>query len=352
MNKKKSLPVVFILLTLWVAAGYAEETIKTETLEPVRYLPAADEENVYYKAPPVIAVDKDNNVYSFFNRNNFIFKMSDKGRFIKNIGRRGEGPGDLFTPKYIRINDNKLFVVDSYALSIFSLDGAFIQKFRIFNNCDYFDLFRDKIVTLEVTRDHLFHIYAYDGKRELSFGKKYKIDFSKFKGFGDMFVDRTVHEGKVICDQDKIYFLSYLFGDVFVYNDKGELIKKDKLAGFDEQLIKKNIEYFFIKGVKIDSKGSTIVKYNVLIDDCAFLGNELYVLNPNKEIFIYDKNNFRLLKKYRFKEIPGKNILASYLLYPMVVDYDIILYIAIEGSEDYYIGVFKIKNKINKEMRK
>ncbi|MCI0471041.1 MAG: hypothetical protein L0Y73_05225, partial [Candidatus Aminicenantes bacterium] len=270
-------------------------------------------------------------------------KMSGAGRFIKDIGRRGEGPGDLFTPLYMKIKDDKLFVVDSYALSTFSLDGAFIRKFRIFNSCDNFDLFRDKIVTMEVTKDHLFHIYSYDGKRELSFGKKYSIDFSKFKGFGERFVDRILHLGKVICDQDHIYFLSFTFGDVFVYNDKGELIKKGKLQGLNEDLIKKNIEYFFVKGAKIDTKKGAVLSAYGAILDCAVQDNLLYTLNSDDIIFVYDKTDFKLVKKYAFDKVTGGRIFSSFLLYPLTVGDDKFFYLSLEGPEDFFIGVFKIK---------
>jgi hypothetical protein len=268
--------------------------------------------------------------------------MTGEGRFIKNIGRRGEGPGDLFTPLYMKIKYDKLFVVDSYALSIFSLDGAFIRKFRIFNSCSKFDLFRDKIVTMEVTKDNLFHIYSHDGKKELSFGKKYKVNFSKFRYSSEKSIDRIAHSGKVLCDQDHIYYLSYNFGDFFVYNDKGVLIKNGRLPGGDEDSIKKNIEYF-LKDTNIVGKRGDIEPWYSLIIDCAVQDNLIYTLNTNGVIFVYEKKDFKLVKKYTIGDIPGRKKFLSFGFYLMVRDDDKFFYVSQQDAEDYYIAVFKIK---------
>lgn len=62
-----------------------------------------------------------------------IYKFNVSGKLIKEIGRVGQGPGDIYRPSRLGILDNKLIVVNSLItrrISIFKLDGEFIKEIK------------------------------------------------------------------------------------------------------------------------------------------------------------------------------------------------------------------------------
>ncbi len=60
-----------------------------------------------------------------------VYKFDKNGKFLKKIGRKGRGPGDLYHPGALSILDNKYLLVADYPLnmkiSVFDLNGKFIK---------------------------------------------------------------------------------------------------------------------------------------------------------------------------------------------------------------------------------
>jgi hypothetical protein len=80
-----------------------------------------------------IAVDDNGNIYVGDSRQACI-KVFDKfGAFVRTIGRRGQGPGELASIESIAISrdDRELIVGDIGKLSVFDLQGRFKSDFRI-----------------------------------------------------------------------------------------------------------------------------------------------------------------------------------------------------------------------------
>ncbi|MBN1271901.1 MAG: 6-bladed beta-propeller [Candidatus Aminicenantes bacterium] len=92
-------------------------------------------ERIVFENPTHIAFDDANNVYVSDYRACHILKFDQSGRFIKLIGQRGEGPGDLMAPAFIAITKETVVVYDirSKKFSTFTRDGEFIQQFSYLN---------------------------------------------------------------------------------------------------------------------------------------------------------------------------------------------------------------------------
>jgi len=65
---------------------------------------------------------------------NSVFKFDKNGKFIKKIGQKGRGPGDLYHPGSLSILDNKYLLIAEYAtsrrISVFDLNGNFVKVIK------------------------------------------------------------------------------------------------------------------------------------------------------------------------------------------------------------------------------
>ncbi|MDA3885621.1 MAG: 6-bladed beta-propeller [Candidatus Delongbacteria bacterium] len=80
-------------------------------------------------------LDKDGNLYVVDNVKSFILKFDKTGKFVKQFGAKGLGPGEFpFSPIDINVVDseNKVYVFDgSGRMSIFDKDGNFDKFYNI-----------------------------------------------------------------------------------------------------------------------------------------------------------------------------------------------------------------------------
>ena len=131
--------VLVIFLAVVLLAGTAVPAPKTleDRYRTGRILLRADEDwtpnlpaDLFFESGH-IAVAPDGCVFVSNGKRHMIFKFDASGKFVKTIGRHGQGPGDLTNPGHLSILDGKYLVVGEYAanrrISIFDLDGNFVK---------------------------------------------------------------------------------------------------------------------------------------------------------------------------------------------------------------------------------
>jgi len=94
-----------------------------------------EKEDIFLYQPFFLCSDKKGNIYVSDSRNHSILKFDSLGKFLKKIGRKGQGPGELSNPRYICCDDrNNLIVYDSNnrRIQIFSPEGEYLKNFKIF----------------------------------------------------------------------------------------------------------------------------------------------------------------------------------------------------------------------------
>lgn len=84
-------------------------------------------------------VDYGGNIYFRLSSSsaNYIYKFDAKGKFLFSFGRRGQGPGELEFPRYLRINYlNQIVVSDARRkrLFLFGKKGDFIKDISLASN--------------------------------------------------------------------------------------------------------------------------------------------------------------------------------------------------------------------------
>lgn len=89
--------------------------------------------NAFFKQPITICVDKDENLFVLDMRYMSVKKFNNKGNFVTSISRQGRGPGELFFPSVMFINNDTLNVISipSSKISKFDLDGNFYNDVTI-----------------------------------------------------------------------------------------------------------------------------------------------------------------------------------------------------------------------------
>ncbi len=179
-----------------------------------------------------------------------VYKFDKNGKFIKKIGRKGRGPGDLYHPGALSILDNKYLIVCEYAtsgrISVFDLNGNFVKIIRIKGNVfDVVGLENGKFVWLnkKFGMHYSFEVILSDmtGKTLKVINKfsekRRNFSVSPSKYYGEVFIRRN-KSGELIVGFNKA-------NDVFVYDHEGDLIKKFKLSIKRREINKKDKESFY-----------------------------------------------------------------------------------------------------------
>ncbi|MCK4760696.1 MAG: NHL repeat-containing protein [Candidatus Aminicenantes bacterium] len=286
MKKKINLLViVFFLFSYWLnAAGIKEiknslpevkHVMDNIQLKTVRTWGAEDEggDENYFKAPGDIAVDKDNNVYIVDSTLHCVKVFSMNGRFIRKIGQRGQGPGDLLSPMQIAVDEsNRIWVNDfgNRRMQCFSNAGTSMSIFKTSM------FFLTKIFFPSKTKIALFDMFASGSDKGII--KIFNRSGVKLQTIGANVlpprIDRPFNGGKFDSHRisyDKIakqYYVAYTCSQMMhVFRDTGEHIatifydtpvNKLKLAwnqkkrNFD--LIKRPGKYSECVDIAVDSK--------------------------------------------------------------------------------------------------
>ncbi len=85
----------------------------------------SDEKNEFFRFPEDIKVDKKGWVYILDSGNNRIQVFDGSGKYIRTIGRKGQGPGDMLSPNAIVLdNINNVVVADSGNRRVQAFDPA------------------------------------------------------------------------------------------------------------------------------------------------------------------------------------------------------------------------------------
>lgn len=125
---------------------YPKEGNFTLDLKEIYTLGTEDVKSQYFFAHPfMLNIDSKENLYVLDWQQNTIFMFNPDGKYRKNIGRKGNGPGDFDTPVYFGVSaDDHLIINDARNLRVCRLDtnGKYISGFSFKSYLD--DIVIDK----------------------------------------------------------------------------------------------------------------------------------------------------------------------------------------------------------------
>jgi DNA-binding beta-propeller fold protein YncE len=93
-------------------------------------------EGVFFETPSTVSCDPEGNIYVVDSGAKNIKKFDAQGKFLKTIGREGQGPGEFDGPYYSTFAGDRLIVWDSGSrrLSYFTPEGDFVNSINIAYN--------------------------------------------------------------------------------------------------------------------------------------------------------------------------------------------------------------------------
>ena len=195
----KSLSIFLLMLSL-LSYGYSQELKikdgvkyihnnkpqwKDETkvkLEFIQEIGGMDVEDDYIMSDiRDIAKDKNDNLYTVSAWNSRIKKFDKNGKYIKTIGRKGNGPGEFNLPSSIEIDENgNIFVLNSIGNLVILLNhnGKEIKRFNVKSVNKMRILSNEKIIfeafgknSMSPDAQPLFYIYDFNGYLLYTLGK-------------------------------------------------------------------------------------------------------------------------------------------------------------------------------------
>jgi len=183
-------------------------------IEFIQEIGGIDVEDKNYMMSDIRDVFRDSNsfLYVVDFRNHQIKKFDKDGKFLKNIGRQGQGPGELNGPMYINIdNNNQMYIYNFYGnmISVFDSDDNELNRFYLRNFHKFRLISKNKIIVdsarfpgmIISERPPLFSVYDLDGNLLYTFGKLTYIQRAHAGGFyyvsGLKF--QTDNTGNIFC---------------------------------------------------------------------------------------------------------------------------------------------------------
>lgn len=107
-------------------------------LKKIREFGSYDDSHIkenYFKNPTDIAIDNVGNIYIADTILNCIKVFDKKGEFIRIIGKKGQGPGDLLSPLALGFDEDYNLIIREYGnrrIQILSKTGKYISSYRSF----------------------------------------------------------------------------------------------------------------------------------------------------------------------------------------------------------------------------
>jgi len=205
------------------------------------------DENYLFVSPTMIRVDESENIYVLDFRFCHIKKFNKEGKFLKAIGRKGEGPGELIFPINFIVRDKLIHILDTDNLKIskYHTDGTFDADLKLKE-------FRPGNVFFK-SKDFYFMVYSFYDKMRNQKQKiiKYDLEGNIIKKSKDFLVTtvkikkkkRWILSGSTPFDPS-CYFTFDLNENIYYgFSDKYEIIVFD--YGFNKKkVIRKKITEF------------------------------------------------------------------------------------------------------------
>jgi len=186
-------------------------------------------------------------------------------------------------------------------LSIFSKDLVFKGRMRLFKDVYSIAASDKHVFIVEGQSQALITAYDYSGKEVGSFGDRYHID--PYNGEGPITFrtyDTVYHLSNLVYGQNRVYFVSQILGDIFVYAEDGRLLKKREFL--EEQRIINNKKVLLSPGLP-DLK--TIGANSRIFGDAQWADGYIYALvfqlhKKGSEIWEIDGTSLNVKAIYEF----------------------------------------------------
>jgi hypothetical protein len=260
------------------------------------------------------------NIFGVENAGSKAVKFIFDGRtikFVKEIGRPGQGPGDLMRPMSLAITKNGIAVFDEAGISFFSADGAFQDRFTAIPSLrNRFACLDDDIYIkkFQPSDHHLIEVRSRAGLLLRTIGQKYlRFDPASFIDRDPASVEAQAYEGPLVTDGRSIYYLNSAFGNIKKYDVRGRLVAENSLVSsfgeFGQAIFEANQDLYFHGGLDRISDKRMYPSSGVWRDGAVENG-KLYIMadsfapkigkSKTIDILAVDLDSLQPIEKFRF----------------------------------------------------
>lgn len=151
---------IFILSSIILAQTVIENPKKPlsknagRTLKLVEELRITDEPGVFYfRSPGDLKITKDGHIYIADSYGNNFLKFSPNGEFLKNLYKKGEGPGEIQDYFGYTLSLNSIYIYDFVRRKIIVIDheGNFLSEYKLETGTynDFFGINKDWLIFMK-----------------------------------------------------------------------------------------------------------------------------------------------------------------------------------------------------------
>ena len=306
--KKIIYSVVVLFLFLMVGEKVFSGDLKIAKLKAAfNIFPSEDIEKGFFTFPIDLKTNKNGEIFLIDAKRKRILKYDKRGKFLKYIGRKGQGPGEYISPSKLYVGNEKLYVYDWMAIKIhiYNNRGSYLRTMNIKHRLDFYSDFYVN------EKDEVYGIWEkYSGRSiEKVFGKLLNGEIENIKVLKREIIKAAVMGGMLYSYSPKIFY-RHGYGGGYVSNNMNREIffydyktgsmrkvltlkyKKEKISSEDKYYIRK---YYGKKEAKKLNKYKPF--YENLFSDRK---NNIYLLRPlderissykqKKTVDVYDKN--------------------------------------------------------------
>ena len=188
------------------------------------------EEFLVFHSALDVEIDPESNIYVLDSRNHRLLKFDKLGNFIRETGRKGEGPGEFRNPSEIALSSSgEIWVLDGSAfIHIFSAKGKYSRTINLKSGCNHFQFLPDgRLLISSTTRGQMgfsAEYYSGEGKLLEEFPEDYRFgpEFPSWAGGG------SVGGGGYRVLNSKIYMILPDKYEIREYDLNGKLLGKIK----------------------------------------------------------------------------------------------------------------------------
>ncbi|MCJ7579871.1 MAG: 6-bladed beta-propeller [Candidatus Aminicenantes bacterium] len=271
-------------------------------------------ENYMFSNVTGVGVDENNNIYILDNREVQIKKYDKNGIYIRTIGRKGQGPGEMMSCYSFLISPQNEIVVSDVAsrrLTFFTLDGDYVrmlsmaQSLLIFPGMDSRGYFYSTM-TLQDEKGSMTEYQKYSPELEyllsiISAPPRLDSRTYEYHPFRPMLISTLSENDLIICGYPILY-------EVELYNTQGKLIKKI-LKDYDpvsigEDVLKDVKKRRIPEGYSLELSQHYPPYSTIFADDENRLFVGTYEKLDNRTIYdVFDEEG-RFIVKVSFKSFP------------------------------------------------
>ncbi|MCX6559975.1 MAG: 6-bladed beta-propeller [Candidatus Aminicenantes bacterium] len=217
-------------------------------LELVRTIGGLDaEENLSFYNPSDIVRDSLGNIYILDSGNNRIQKLNPEGKYLKTIGRKGQGPGEFQEAYSMDIDEaDDLFVLGSGRIEVFSSGGRPLKTIKL---SDFFTI-RIRLLKAGLIariRGRSFKMAMKQGKKlpnlldVIDQKGKIKFAFGDPTDYGDRVTSYYANQFQLDTDSEKNICLSFWQQNrIEKYSPDGKILwRADRPLNFRTDVIEK-----------------------------------------------------------------------------------------------------------------